>query len=161
MSAWHVMLGFSGRIGRVTFAIGLIAAILLFALGIQLSLMALPTMAEWLAPQGINAGLVLNFIWCVLGLLLMWSLIALGAKRLRDRGRPVWWIVVVVVPLAALAVINDAIFLVSRTFTLPRYVQLGALLASGLIGVWVLAECLIGDSMRDQRKLPTREAPSS
>lgn len=161
MSIWHVMLGLHGRIGRGAFAIGLVVAVALFVLGIQASLFALPTLASLLAPQGINAGLALNVIWSGLGILLVWCLIALGAKRLRDRGRSVWWVVVVVLPLAALALLNDAIFLVSRTLTLPKLVQLGIMGASGLIGLWLLAEGLVGPSEGDQRKLPTREAPSS
>jgi uncharacterized membrane protein YhaH (DUF805 family) len=105
-------------------------------------------MAEILAPQGINAGFALNAIWLALGLLLVWVLIALGAKRLRDRNRSPWWIVVVVVPLAALVLLNDAIFLVSRSFTLPKWVQWVVLVDSGLIGLWVLLEGLLGRSRR-------------
>ncbi len=154
-----ILFGTGGRIGRATFAVGLVAAIALFWLGIHASLAALPWMAEILAPQGINAGFALNAIWLALGLLLVWSLIALGAKRLRDRNRSPWWIVVVVVPLAALALLNDAIFLVSRSFTLPKWVQWVVLIDSGLIGVWVLLEGLSGRSRRPIITLSPPTAP--
>jgi uncharacterized membrane protein YhaH (DUF805 family) len=146
MSLWRLMLGFDGRIERKPFAIGLVVAVSLFVVAINVSLYLLPWMAGILAPYGINAGFALNAIWLASGGLVVWSLIALGVKRLRDRGRSVWWVVVTVAPLAALALANDAIFLVSRHFVLPRALQLGVLGASLLIGAWVLAECLIGRS---------------
>ena len=162
MGPLHVMLGFSGRIGRGAFAFGLIVAAALFVLGIRVSTLRCPSVAEVLAPHGINAGLALNAFWSVVGPMLVWSLIALGAKRLRDRGRSPWWVVVVVLPLAALTFANDAIFLVSRYFVVQREVQLAVLIELVLIGLWVLAECLVGPSVVDEtRKLPTREPPSS
>ena len=98
-------------------------------------------MAEVLAPRGINAGLALNMIWLLLGVLLVWCLIAVCAKRLRDIGRSPWLAIAAVVPLAALALINDAIFLVSRSFTLSSWLNWALLIASGGAALWVLAEC--------------------
>ncbi len=144
-SLW-ILFGTSGRIGRLPFAIGLVASVALFWLGVRGSLAALPWMAEVLAPHGINAGFALNAIWLTLGMLLVWALIALGAKRLRDRNRSPWWIVVVVLPLAALVLANDAIFLVSRSFSVPKWLQWVLLADSGLIGLWVLLEGLLGPS---------------
>lgn len=143
MRQLRILFGLGGRIDREDFAGGLATVLFAFWLGVQGSSAALPLMAEWLAPLGINAGFALNAIWSVLGLLFMWCSIALGAKRLRDRGRSPWWIVVVVVPLAALAVLNDQIFLVSRHFTLAREVQIAGAIASALIGLWIIFEGLL------------------
>lgn len=146
MNPLRVVLAFAGRIDRTTFAIGLVAVVAVFSIAIQASLAALPWLAEALAPRGINAGFALNVIWSVLGVLLVWSVIALGAKRLRDGGRSPWWGVAAVVPLATLAVLNDAIFLASRTFTLPGPVQTAVLVVAGTIGLCVLWECIAGVS---------------
>ncbi len=150
MKPLHLLFGFHGRIGQVPFAIGLAAVIAVFALGIQGSLAALPWLAEVLAPRGINAGFALNAIWSVLTILLVWSLLALGAKRLRDRGRSPWWAAAAVLPLATLALLNDAIFLASRTIALPRPVEWAVLLIAGGIGIWVLWEGLLRHA-RDQK----------
>lgn len=147
-----VLFGWSGRIGRAPFALGLVALAAMFWLGIRGSLAALPLMAELLAPHGINAGFALNAIWLALGALLVWGLLALGAKRMRDRGHSVWWIVVVVLPLAALALANDAIFLVSRSFEVPRLLQIALLVDSCVIGLWILIEGLL---------LPAHNVPSA
>ncbi len=141
-SSLHLLFGFHGRIGPLPFAIGLVAVVVAFVLGIQGSLAALPWLAEVLAPRGINAGFALNAIWSVLTILFVWSLLALGAKRLRDRGRAPWWAAAAVLPLQALALLNDAIFLVSRAIALPRPVEWAVLLIAGGIGLWVLWEGL-------------------
>ncbi len=136
----------SGRIPRVPFAIGVWGVAITFAAGIKGSEALLPWMASVLAPHGINAGLVLNLKWLGLGLLLVWCLIALAAKRLRDIGRSPWWAVAAVVPLAVLALVNDAIFLVSRSFVLPPVMNWVLLVASGAVAAWVLAECVLRPS---------------
>ena len=140
--ALDVMSDTSGHIGRGAFAIGIVLSTTLFWLGIRGSEAALPWMAEMLAPRGINAGLVLNVIWLALGALLVGALIALAASRLRQRNRSPWWAVAAVVPLAVLALLNDAIFLVSRSFVLPMLLSWTLLLAAGAVALWVLAECL-------------------
>jgi uncharacterized membrane protein YhaH (DUF805 family) len=132
------MLGFGGTTGRLGFVIGLAVAVAVFLAGINGSLTALPWMGEVLGPRGINAGLVLNGIWLVLGVLLTWSVTALAAKRLRDRGRSPWWAVVAVLPLAALALASDTIFLVSRSFVVPELLRWAVLVICGAIGLWVL-----------------------
>ena len=141
MNQLQILFGFQGRIGRAPFAIGLAAIGAGFWLGIQGSLAALPWLAGMLAPRGINAGFALNAIWSVLTILLVWSLLALGAKRLRDRGHSPWWAAAAVLPLEALALLNDAIFLVSRVIALPRPLEWAILLVAGGIGALVLFEC--------------------
>lgn len=132
-----------GRIGRAGFALGAAVVLIVFAILIRATQELLPWMATVLAPRGINAGFALNLLWLVLGAVLVWSLSALSAKRLRDLGRWPWWGAVAVVALAALALVNDAIFLVSRSFTLPSAVQWPLLTLAGGIALWVLAEGLL------------------
>lgn len=131
-----------GVIGRVPFLLALLAIAALFALGIQTSLAALPWLAQVLSPRGINAGFALNTIWSILGLGLVWSSIALTAKRLRARGRWPWWGAAAIIPLAALALRNDAIFLVSRSVVVPVALQIAIAVIAGAIGLWVLIESL-------------------
>jgi uncharacterized membrane protein YhaH (DUF805 family) len=142
MSPWHIVFGFHGALDRLPFVGGLAGVLALFVAGIRGSEMLLPWMAEVLAPRGINAGFALNAIWSVLALLLVWALTALLAKRLRAVGRSWWWAPVAVAPLVVLALINDAIFLVSRSFALPGWLN-GLLLAAAVgVALWVLVECL-------------------
>ena len=138
------MHGFSHRgvIGRVPFGVGVTTAAIVFWLGIRGSEAALPWLAEVLAPRGINAGLALNLIWLALGAALMWSLMALTARRLRDRGRSPWLAVAAVLPLGVLALVNDAIFLVSKSFVLPALVNRALLIGCGAVALFVLVDCL-------------------
>jgi hypothetical protein len=129
-------------ISAKTFLAGAITAAALFWLVIHVSDAALPWMAEVLAPRGINAGFALNMIWLVAGTLFAGSLLWLIAARTRDAALSPWWAPAAVLPLAVLALLNDAIFLVSRTFVLPPLVNRGLILAAGAIAIWVLFQCL-------------------
>jgi uncharacterized membrane protein YhaH (DUF805 family) len=118
---------------------------MVFAAVIQGSLAALPWMAEVLAPRGINAGFALNAIWLSAGLLMAWSLTAVTARRLRAVGHTPWWAPAAVLPLSALALVNDAIFLVSRSLVLPVWLNGLLLVACAALTAAVLATCLRGD----------------
>ena len=141
MSIWRLLFAVSGRVGRVPFVFALVGVGLMVWLGIRMSEAALPWLAQVLAPRGINAGFALHGIWLALGALGVWSAIALMAKRLHDRGRSGVWAAAGVLPLAALALVNDAIFLVSRSFILPATVQYAVLGVAGGVMLWVLWEC--------------------
>ena len=143
MHVAHMLFGFSGCLGRTPFVICLAAVAAVFVVGIEGSEAALPWMAQVLAPRGVNAGLALNMIWSLLWLFVVWSALALAVKRLADRDRSGWWAAAGILPLAALAVLNDAIFLVSRSFTLPGAVQGVVLAGSGAIALWVVYETLL------------------
>ena len=134
------------RIGRAAFASGVFGAALVFWLLVELSLAALPWMAEVLSPRGINAAFALNAIWLVLGVILAWSLIALAANRLRDAGDWPWWGALSVAPLAILALLNDAIFLVSRSFVVPYWANVAGLVVFGGIAAWVSARGVLATS---------------
>lgn len=142
MNPWSLLFGFRGRIGRVTFWLAFAAVGLASWLGIRASEAALPWMAQVLAPRGINAGFALNLIWLGLGICAVWCATALMAKRLHDRDHSGWWAAAFVLPLSTLALINDAIFLVSRSFTLPSLAQYGVLAVAGSIGLWALWQCV-------------------
>lgn len=149
-----------GRIGRLPFALGTLGSTLLLVASVRGAEALLPWMAEVLAPHGINAGFALNGIWLALGLAFAWVLSVLGAKRLRDIGRSPWWAPAAAVPLGSLALLNDAIFLVSRSFTLPRPAHWIALAVFGAIAAWVLIEGLRKpDGARPDGDSRSRPAP--
>ncbi len=140
MSTLHLLFGFKGRIGRAPFILALSATAVAFVLLIQAGELSLPAMAAVLAPRGINAALVLNAIEGLIAATAIWIALALIAKRLHDRGRSGWWGAAVILPLTALATLNDALFLASRTIVLPGTVQLAVLVPAAALGVWVLVE---------------------
>ena len=148
MSWLRLLFGFGGRIRRMPFLVGLIAVGLAFVAGIEASEAALPWMAQVLAPRGINAGLALNVIWSLVWLLAVWPALALTTKRLRACKLPVWWAAAAILPPVALAQINDAIFLVSRTLTLPTALQYTILAASGAVALWVLYQTVLRNAER-------------
>lgn len=145
MKPWQLLFGLHGAVGRVPFLVGVVGAVLAFALGIHGSERLLPWLAEVLAPRGINAGFALNAIWTALSALLVWALSALIAKRLRAVGRSPWWAPAAVVPLAILALLNDAIFLVSKSLVLPSALNGALLIGAAALTLWVVAQCLRAD----------------
>ena len=120
----------------------LLIALLVLALGTAPSMPH--SLFEPLAAYGVAPALAHNTLWSALGVLLVWSMIALGVKRLRDRGRSPWWIVVVAVPPLLLALNVNNAFLASTGVVVGPLVRSALLIDSAAIGLWVLAECLVG-----------------
>lgn len=143
MNPFWWLFGLGGRIGRGAFLLGVIVAAALFWAAIHYSLAALPQMAEVLAPKGINAAFALNTIWIVAGVLLLWSLIALTAKRLRHRGQWPWWGALGFPPLAAELLLNDWVFLASRYVKVPAPLQYAIVASAGIVALCVLVECFM------------------
>lgn len=143
MNPFWWLFGFGGRIGRTAFVLGLMVVAALFWGAVHYALAALPWMADVLAPKGINAAFALNAIWLTAGALALWALIALTAKRLRDRGHWPWWGILAFVPLAAELILNDWVFLASRYVKLPQPAQFAIVAAAGIAAVCVLVECLL------------------
>jgi uncharacterized membrane protein YhaH (DUF805 family) len=143
MSTLHLLFGFRERIGRAPFILALLATVVAFVLLIQAGELSLPAMAAVLAPRGINAALVLNAIEGLIALVAVWIALALIAKRLHDRGRSGWWGAAALLPLVGLALLNDALFLASRTIVLPGTVQLAVLIPAAALGIWVLVETAV------------------
>lgn len=143
MNPFWWLFGVRGRIGRAAFVVGIVVVGGLFWAAIHSSLAALPHMAEVLAPRGINAAFALNTMWLAAGALCLWALIALTAKRLRDRGHWPWWGALAALPLAAVAIINDTVFLASRVVKMPAPVEYAIVAASGIVAVCVLVECML------------------
>lgn len=137
-----LLFGFRGGLERGPFVVSLAAVAVAFWLGVQGSLAALPWMAEVLAPRGINAAFALNAIWLALGVVFCWTSAALLAKRLRTRGRSPWWAAAAIAPPAVLALLNDAIFLVSRKLPLPASLNLLVIGVAGVVALGIVAECL-------------------
>jgi uncharacterized membrane protein YhaH (DUF805 family) len=143
MSTLHLLFGFRGRIGRTPFVLALLATIVASVVLIQAGELSLPAMATVLAPRGINAALVLNAVDGLIGAVAIWIALALIAKRLHDRGRSGWWGAAALLPLVGLALLNDALFLASRTIVLPGTVQLAVLIPAAALGIWVLVETAV------------------
>jgi uncharacterized membrane protein YhaH (DUF805 family) len=140
MSVLRLLFGFDGRIGRRPFLLALLATVASFLAGVYLGDLSLPLMASVLAPRGINAAFVLQGIWALLGFLAIWAAVALTAKRLRDLGRPIWWGAAAILPLVALAILNDALFLASKSISVPIFAQYAIFAAASALGIRVLVE---------------------
>lgn len=151
MNPFWWLFGFSGRIGRLSYLVGVLLVCGLSYLAVVQALAALPAMAEVLAPQGINAAFALNTIWLTSGALALWSICALSAKRLCDRGHWPGWGALALVPLAGLALLNDAVFLASRSVQLPQPLQLAILSACTIVLAGVLFECVLMPGRKAER----------
>jgi uncharacterized membrane protein YhaH (DUF805 family) len=143
MNMMTLLFGFRGGIERVPFVVGLAGVGVVFIAGLRGAEAALPWMAQVLAPRGINAGLALNVIWSALWVGAVWAALALIAKRLRAVGRSPWWGPAGILPFVALAQINDAIFLVSRSIVLPSALEGVIIIAAGAITLWIVQETAV------------------
>jgi uncharacterized membrane protein YhaH (DUF805 family) len=106
-------------------------------------------MASVLAPRGIIAAFVLQGIWALLGFFATWAVLALTAKRLRSLGRPAWWGAAAILPLVSLAILNDALFLASKTVSVPIFAQYAILAAASALGIRVLLEAALARGRDD------------
>jgi uncharacterized membrane protein YhaH (DUF805 family) len=88
MSISALLWSFRGRISRQPYWLGSLAIIVL--LGVAISLLAGGEIAEGDAAARAGIGLLIP----ALGIPLIWIGLALGAKRLHDRGKSAWWLVV-------------------------------------------------------------------
>jgi uncharacterized membrane protein YhaH (DUF805 family) len=81
----HLLLSFNGRIGRRTWWLWGVGAML--GLGLYLTVL--------LRVAGVSA----RASEIAVNLLLVWPAVAIGAKRWHDRGKSAWWVLVALVPL--------------------------------------------------------------
>jgi len=81
----HILFSFAGRIGRRTWWLWCVAAML----GLALYATVLLRVAGMSAA---NTDLLVN-------LLLLWPALAISAKRWHDRGKSGWWVLVVLIPV--------------------------------------------------------------
>lgn len=84
----HILFGFAGRIGRRTWWLWGVAAMLGMALYATVLLRVAGLSAT-------NTDLLVN-------LLLLWPAVAISAKRWHDRGKSGWWVLVVLVPVVGM-----------------------------------------------------------
>lgn len=148
MSLTHLLFGFRGTLSRQPYVAGLAGVLTASLTIIALSGASLETLATITAPHGFNAAFVLNALWTVVGLVAVWSTLALMTKRLAQRGRSGWWAAAAVLPLVAIALLNDAIFLVSRSMSPPASLEYAVLGASSILLLWVLVETIFLPSQR-------------
>jgi uncharacterized membrane protein YhaH (DUF805 family) len=142
VSLFRLLFSFDGTVGRRPYVAALAGVAVVFLTLIALSSAALEAIAAITAPRGWNAAFVLNALWSATGIIAVWSVLALMTKRLRAIGRSPWLAVGAVVPLVVIALINDAIFLVSRTLALPGVVEFPVLIAAAVVLAWVLVETM-------------------
>lgn len=81
----RILLGFDGRIGRRTWWLWCVAAL------IGLSLYATVLLRV--------AGVAAETTDQLVNLLLLWPALAISAKRWHDRGKSAWWVLVVLIPV--------------------------------------------------------------
>ncbi len=106
MGIGRLLFGFTGRIARGPFAIGLVGVLAVGALAAWAALQGLGLVAALLNPYGLNAGLILfGFWWLVIGVT-TWAALSLVVKRLHDRGRSGWWAASTILPLALVALLS-------------------------------------------------------
>ena len=136
--AW-LLFSFKGRIKRLTWwltnlvvvvVIG-VAGTIIEAVADSQGLVAVDPETNEIEPTGI-----FGVILAILGLVNLWIIYALGAKRLHDRDRTGWWLAV---PLIALIV---GIVLASMALSLPEggrepWNTLGVFTVFFIVGTWL------------------------
>lgn len=86
----HLLFSFRGRISRKQWWFGLVVLGILSVPGsLILSLMLAP----------IQTSDVIKDVIGVVGIPMLWILFALNTKRLHDRNRPGWWILIALIPV--------------------------------------------------------------
>ena len=103
MTANQLLFGFSGRVARLQVWLVLIAAGAIFTLFwamVNIKAPADPTAPPPPRPPGTA---VLEAMPWIIGLALIWPLVAIGVKRCHDRGRSGWWMLLALVPVAGWA----------------------------------------------------------
>ena len=102
-TANQLLFGFSGRAARLQFWLVLLGATFIFGLFWALvNLRAPPEPGAVPPPRPPGAELLEAMPW-VIGIGLIWPLVAIGVKRLHDRGRSGWWILAALVPVVGWA----------------------------------------------------------
>jgi uncharacterized membrane protein YhaH (DUF805 family) len=81
----HLLFGFGGRIGRRTWWLWGVAALLGMSLYATVLLRV--------------AGVAADTTDLLVNLLLLWPALAISAKRWHDRGKSAWWMLVLLVPV--------------------------------------------------------------
>ena len=147
MSVMDKLFSFNGRLRRrdwwlFVILLGIVSAILS---GVAMNLMGVSIMALFpmggAAPGDVSATVTKVFeIQCVVFLLFLWPGVALGVKRLHDRERPGWLLVVFYVMQLA----NQAVtFMTARAgvgMMQPNPVRSIVSLLALAVGVWMLIE---------------------
>ena len=100
MDLTQLLFGFQGRIGRQQWwlaTLGIYAVIIVLAMVLGLILPE-GTFAEDTSPTDSPATIALSVIAIVAYVVIIWSGLALAAKRWHDRDKSAWWILINFVP---------------------------------------------------------------
>ncbi|MEM9029684.1 MAG: hypothetical protein AAGC70_15075 [Pseudomonadota bacterium] len=141
MDALGLLFSYQGRIGRLPFLAGLLVAFALLAGGVYGSFLLLEPAATYFQPVGINAGLLQTAFFVFIGVLFLWMLFALFAKRLRDRAHLPIWAPIAILPVVAVLVATG-LLTVRPLVVVPPLVQDLVFFICGGIGIWILIEAL-------------------
>ncbi|NBB13897.1 MFS transporter [Caulobacter sp. SLTY] len=102
-SANQLLFGFQGRAARLQFWLVMLGASFIFGLFWALvNLKAPPEPGAPPPPRPPGAELLEAMPW-IIGIGLIWPLVAIGVKRLHDRGRSGWWMLAALVPVVGWA----------------------------------------------------------
>ncbi|MEL6871399.1 MAG: hypothetical protein AAFO62_01110 [Pseudomonadota bacterium] len=102
----------------------------------------LPSLAEILAPRGINAGTAQNALIVGAGLIAAWVLLAAGIRRLRSIREPIVFAAIAVVPAAAILLLDGPVFL-RPILALPDLARDAVYFVSAGVGVWIICSGLM------------------
>ncbi len=106
------------------------------------SFYALPTLADFLAPRGINAGTAQNALIVGAGLIAAWLLLAAGIRRLRTLKEPRIFAALAVLPAALVLLLDGPVFL-RPILAFPDLARDGIYFVSAGIGVWIICSGLM------------------
>jgi uncharacterized membrane protein YhaH (DUF805 family) len=96
MKLQKILFSFDGRIGRLTYWLATLAVIIA---------VTVLTVAPFLIPSEDAAVLMIALTSQLIWLLSLWPMLALGSKRLHDRNKNGWWLLVfLVLPFALFSV---------------------------------------------------------
>ncbi len=140
----HFLFGFNGRIGRQYWWFGSLAVALLAGMANSLIEVmakssghgAIDPMTQEFVPSAPYVVAIL-----VLGLFNLWISCAIAAKRLHDRDRTGWWLVVPLIAISAsFAAMAWSSNLPEDQSTLYFVIGIAILLAAMAIGIWLTIE---------------------
>ncbi len=144
----RTLFSFTGRLRRLGFGLALVGSMITAAAAVYGSFLLLAPAGAVLGPLGINAGLIQTGFLALLLAVMVWIVLALLTKRLRDRGRPVGLALIAVVPPVLVAV-GDGLLTIRPLVAIDQTMLMAVYYGCGAIGLWLLAECLFLPSADD------------
>ena len=137
--------------GRLRFLVSVVFAVAVAIAAVRSSFALLEPLAALLAPHGINAGTAQNVMiigGCGLALLILWSA---THSRLSDLGESPIWAPAVLVPPAALLLVDGPLF-IRPIFDVPDTVWWAVMGICAAIGVAVFLNCALRPGISRQAR---------